>query len=193
MPGFVDSHTHLIFAGDRAEEFALRMAGRPYRPGGILDTVAATRQAAASAAHRPGPAGSSSRPSRLGTTTIEIKTGYGLTAEHEAAHLRIARSLTPEATFLGAHLVPPEFAADRGGYLRLLSETMIPAAAGDGPLVRRLLREGRLRRRRVAGGPGGGAPARHGAAGARQPAGTRAAGSPWPANSVRHPRITAPI
>ena len=107
----------------------MRMAGRPYRPGGILDTVAATRQASASDL--------TARALRLieqalalGTTTMEVKTGYGLTAEHEATHLRIARSLTPETTFLGAHLVPPEFAADRSGYLRLLSETMIPAAAG---------------------------------------------------------------
>jgi imidazolonepropionase len=129
LPGFVDSHTHLIFAGDRSEEFAERMAGRPYRPGGILDTVAATRQASAPAL--------TARARRLidqarslGTTTVEIKTGYGLTADHEATHLRIAHSLTPEATFLGAHLVPPEFAADRGGYLRLLTDTMIPAAAG---------------------------------------------------------------
>jgi imidazolonepropionase len=129
MPGFVDSHTHLIFAGDRAGEFAMRMAGRPYRPGGILDTVAATRQATASdlaaRARRL-----TEQALALGTTTMEVKTGYGLTAEHEATHLRIARSLTPETTFLGAHLVPPEFAADRAGYLRLLSETMIPAAAG---------------------------------------------------------------
>jgi imidazolonepropionase len=129
LPGFVDSHTHLIFAGDRAQEFALRMAGRPYQPGGILVTVAATRQAA--------PADLAAHAHQLidqalltGTTTVEIKTGYGLTADHEAAHLRVARALTPEATFLGAHVVPPEFAADRAGYLRLLTETMIPAAAG---------------------------------------------------------------
>jgi imidazolonepropionase len=128
LPGFVDSHTHLIFAGDRAEEFALRMAGRPYRPGGILDTVAATRAAP--------PAILEANARRLidqalasGTTTVEIKTGYGLTPGDEALHLGIARQLSPEATFLGAHLVPAEFAADRDGYLRLLIETMIPAAA----------------------------------------------------------------
>ncbi len=128
MPGFVDSHTHSIFAGDRAEEFALRMAGRPYVPGGILDTVAATRAAS--------PEVLEANARRLidqalasGTTTVEIKTGYGLTPGDEARHLGIARRLSPEATFLGAHLVPAEFAADRGGYLRLLIETMIPAAA----------------------------------------------------------------
>jgi imidazolonepropionase len=129
LPGFVDSHTHLIFAGDRADEFTMRMAGRPYRPGGILDTVAATRQAsAADLATRARRLIEQARA--LGTTTIEIKTGYGLTPDHEATHLRIARVLTPEATFLGAHLVPPEFAADRDGYIRVLTETMIPAAAG---------------------------------------------------------------
>ena len=128
MPGFVDSHTHLIFAGDRAEEFALRMAGRPYRPGGILDTVAATRAAS--------PEELEANARRLidqarasGTTTVEIKTGYGLTPDDEAMHLGIAQALSPEATFLGAHLVPAEFAANRDGYLQLLVETMIPAAA----------------------------------------------------------------
>jgi imidazolonepropionase len=129
LPGLVDSHTHLVFAGDRADEFAARLAGRPYRPAGILDTVAVTRQAAASdlLAHAL-----RLRDQALaqGSTTMEIKTGYGLTAEHEAVHLRIARSLTTEATFLGAHLVPPEFAADRDGYVRLLTENMIPDAAG---------------------------------------------------------------
>lgn len=128
MPGFVDSHTHPIFAGDRAEEFALRMAGRPYRPGGILETVAATRRAA------PEVLQANARrlvdqALRSGTTTIEIKTGYGLTPVDEALHLDIAGALSPETTFLGAHLVPAEFAGDRDGYLRLLTETMIPAAA----------------------------------------------------------------
>lgn len=129
MPGFVDSHTHLIFAGDRLSEFASRMAGQPYQPGGILDTVTATRATAAvdletQARRLMGQAVAS------GTTTFEIKTGYGLTAEHEAAHLRIARELTAEATLLGAHLVPPEYSADRSGYLRLVTETMIPASVG---------------------------------------------------------------
>jgi imidazolonepropionase len=131
LPGFVDSHTHLVFAGDRVDEFSLRMAGRPYRPGGILDTVAATRSTPVSdlAARARGLV---DQALRSGTTTVEIKTGYGLTPAHEAAHLGIARALTPEVTFLGAHLVPPEFAADRSAYLRLLTETMIPAAARAG-------------------------------------------------------------
>jgi imidazolonepropionase len=129
MPGFVDSHSHLIFAGDRAEEFARRMAGHPYQPAGILETLAATR--AASVGDLSSRAGRLVEQARTtGTTTIEIKTGYGLSPEHEATHLRLAGELTPEVTFLGAHLVPPEFADERTGYLRLLTETMVPAAAG---------------------------------------------------------------
>ncbi len=129
MPGFVDSHTHLIFAGDRATEFVARMAGETYQPGGILATMAATRAA------RPNALEYSARKLiRLavasGTTTVEIKTGYGLDLEHEAAYVALARRLTPEATFLGAHVVPPEFAADRSGYLQLVCDAMIPAAAG---------------------------------------------------------------
>jgi imidazolonepropionase len=131
LPGFVDSHTHLIFAGDRAGEFALRMAGRPYRPGGILDTVAATRRATvADLATRAG--GLVEQARRSGTTTCEIKTGYGLTSELEAAHLGIAHTLTPEATLLGAHLVPPEFSHDPDGYVEVVTGEMIPAAAAAG-------------------------------------------------------------
>jgi imidazolonepropionase len=129
MPGFVDSHTHLIFAGDRAAEFAARMAGGEYHPGGILDTVAATRSASdeelESAARRLVQLALSS-----GTTTVEIKTGYGLDAAHEARHIAIACRLTEEATLLGAHLIPAEYAADRAGYVQLVCDTMIPAASG---------------------------------------------------------------
>jgi imidazolonepropionase len=129
IPGFVDSHTHLIFAGDRAAEFTERMAGRPYRPGGILDTVTATR--AASDGDLEAHARKLIRQAlAAGTTTVEIKTGYGLTVEHERSHLEIASHLTGEVTFLGAHLVPPEYMADRDGYLELLTGSMIPAAEG---------------------------------------------------------------
>ena len=128
MPGFVDSHTHLIFAGDRAGEFVDRMAGHPYQPGGIARTVEATRAAppevlAANARRLVEEA------RRSGTTTIEIKTGYGLTPAHERAHLEVAATLTDETTFLGAHLVPPEYDRDRDSYLRLLVDVMVPEAA----------------------------------------------------------------
>lgn len=129
IPGFVDSHTHLVFAGDRVEEFAARMAGLPYRPAGILDTVRATRSST--------PAQLEDHARRLvreatagGTTTVEVKTGYGLTPEHESVHLAVARLVTPEVTFLGAHLVPPEYSDRRDRYLELLTGSMIPAAAG---------------------------------------------------------------
>jgi imidazolonepropionase len=129
LPGFVDSHTHLVFAGERAGEFAARMAGQPYRPGGILETVAATRAAGsgqleAHARHLV------QQALRSGTTTIEIKTGYGLAPDHEGRHLAVAARLTPEVTFLGAHLVPPEYAAARAEYIQLLCDEMIPAASG---------------------------------------------------------------
>jgi imidazolonepropionase len=130
LPGWVDSHTHLVFAGDRAAEFAQRMAGRPYQPGGILGTVAATRRATPDDLARH--TARLVRQARLGgTTTLEIKTGYGLTAEHEALHLRIAGRFSADVTFLGAHLLAPEYAGDRAGYLRLLIDHMVPAAAGS--------------------------------------------------------------
>ncbi|HVA75580.1 MAG TPA: imidazolonepropionase [Acidimicrobiales bacterium] len=129
VPGFVDSHTHLVFAGDRAGEFTRRMAGQPYQPGGILETVAATR-----AAGRPALEAHAGRLAReamsYGTTTLEVKTGYGLTPRHEAILLDVARGVTSEATFLGAHIVPAEYEHDRAGYIALLTEVMLPAAEG---------------------------------------------------------------
>ncbi|MGL4300251.1 MAG: imidazolonepropionase, partial [Candidatus Neomicrothrix subdominans] len=104
LPGFVDSHSHLVFAGDRAEEFTARMAGKPYDGGGIQVTTDATRAT-------PTPALDALVRNRLaeahraGTTTIEIKSGYGLTVDDEARSVDIARAHTPEATFLGAHLL----------------------------------------------------------------------------------------
>jgi imidazolonepropionase len=129
MPGFVDSHTHLVFAGDRAGEFVERMAGHPYQPGGIARTVEATR-AAVPEALAANARSLIEEARRGGTTTVEIKTGYGLTPEHERAHLQVASSLTDEVTFLGAHLVPPEYEGDRDTYLQLLVDVMVPGAAG---------------------------------------------------------------
>jgi imidazolonepropionase len=139
MPGFVDAHTHLVFAGDRAFEFDLRMAGAGYleiqtQGGGIQATVEATRSA------KPPDLldGAVERASRMlehGTTTVEIKSGYGLEPAAETTLLEVARQVGERLpidvvpTFLGAHQVPAEYRHDRIGYLRLITEMMIPAAA----------------------------------------------------------------
>jgi len=139
LPGFVDSHTHLVFAGDRAAEFSMKMAGASYADvaksgGGILSTVAATRDASeddlfASAVTRV------RRMIAAGTTTLEIKSGYGLDLDTELLLLRVARRIGAElpvsvkSTFLGAHALPPEFRNDRNGYVDLVIEQMLPAAA----------------------------------------------------------------
>ncbi|MDQ6875712.1 MAG: imidazolonepropionase [Actinomycetota bacterium] len=128
LPGFVDSHTHLVFAGDRAEEFAARMAGRPYSAGGIASTVAATR-AATDDALRGRAAGLAAEALRAGTTTLEIKSGYGLTVADEVRSLHVAAGLTAEATFLGAHVVPPEFAGRADDYVALVAGPMLDACA----------------------------------------------------------------
>jgi imidazolonepropionase len=129
VPGFVDSHTHLVFAGDRAGEFARRMGGQPYDPGGILETVAATR--AAGRASLEAHAGRLAREAMaFGTTTVEIKSVYGLAPDHEATLLEVARTITNEVTFLGAHLVPAEYQQRRDAYVRLVADVMVPAAAG---------------------------------------------------------------
>jgi len=128
IPGFVDSHSHLVFAGDRAAEFAARMAGTPYDGGGIATTVAATRGASdeqleANLLRLLG------EMRRQGTTTVEVKSGYGLTVADEARALALARRLTPETTFLGAHVVPPEYADDPAGYVDLVTGPMLEACA----------------------------------------------------------------
>jgi imidazolonepropionase len=132
IPGFVDSHTHLVFAGDRSAEFEARMDGMPYTAGGIRSTVRKTRAAS-----------DDELLSRLrtlimelraqGTTTVEIKSGYGLTVAHERRLLELAATVTDEVTFLGAHVVPPEFEDDPEGYVDVVVGDMLDACA---PLAR---------------------------------------------------------
>ncbi|WP_106182352.1 imidazolonepropionase [Prauserella shujinwangii] len=127
LPGWVDSHTHLVFAGDRTAEFEARMAGAPYTAGGIAVTVAATREAsdeelAATLARHLAEA------ARQGTTCVETKTGYGLTVADERRAARIAADVADEVTFLGAHLVPE--GTDPGSYLDLVCGEMLDAVAG---------------------------------------------------------------
>ncbi|MGH1525166.1 imidazolonepropionase [Leifsonia sp. L25] len=128
IPGFVDSHTHLVFGGDRSAEFEARMAGRPYSAGGIRGTVAATRAASDDELRRR-LAGFVRELRAQGTTTFEVKSGYGLTVEDEARILRIAREVTAETTFLGAHVVPAEFASDPEAYVDLVTGPMLDACA----------------------------------------------------------------
>lgn len=131
IPGFVDSHSHLVFAGDRSAEFEARMTGEPYTAGGIRTTVERTRAATDEQL--------TSHVARLvaemraqGTTTVEIKSGYGLSVHDEARSLAVARQFTDETTFLGAHVVPAEF---QGGttraddYVDLVTGPMLAAAA----------------------------------------------------------------
>jgi imidazolonepropionase len=128
VPGFVDSHTHLVFAGDRAGEFAARMAGRPYTAGGIATTVAATRRATdAELAATVGRL--VAEAARAGTTTIECKSGYGLTVVDEERCLRVAATRADETTFLGAHVVPTEYATRPDDYVALVCGPMVEACA----------------------------------------------------------------
>lgn len=128
IPGFVDSHAHLVFAGDRAAEFAARMSGTPYGAGGIASTVSATRQASDESL-RDGVARLVTELHRSGVTTFEIKSGYGLTVHDERRSLAIASEFTPETTFLGAHVVPKEFSDDPAGYVALVTGDMLDACA----------------------------------------------------------------
>jgi imidazolonepropionase len=135
IPGFVDSHTHLVFAGDRSDEFAARMAGLPYRAGGISTTVASTR--AATEAELTARAERLAREALAsGTTTIEVKSGYGLTVFDEARILLVTSRLADrpdlpsvDPTFLGAHVVPPEHLQDPDGYVELVRGPMLEACA----------------------------------------------------------------
>jgi imidazolonepropionase len=128
IPGFVDSHTHLVFAGDRSGEFAARMAGERYTGGGIRRTVAATN-AAADTELSANLAYLQRELTRQGTTTFETKSGYGLGVDAEARLLRIARGVTPETTFLGAHVVPEEYADRPDDYVALVCGPMLDACA----------------------------------------------------------------
>jgi imidazolonepropionase len=128
LPGFVDSHGHLVFAGDRTAEFAARMSGHPYSAGGIRTTVAATRAASRDQLART-TAGLVAEATRSGTTTIESKSGYGLTVDDERRSLEVAAEHTAEVTFLGAHVVPPEHAGRPDDYVRLVCGEMLDACA----------------------------------------------------------------
>ena len=126
IPGFVDSHTHLVFAGERGDEFAARMAGAPYAAGGIRDTVAATRAATDAQLHALTRA-RRREALRAGITHVEIKSGYGLDAEHEQRCCAIAAEFTDDVTFLGAHVVP--HGADADDYVALVCGPMLDACA----------------------------------------------------------------
>lgn len=128
LPGFVETHSHLVFAGDRAEEFAARMAGRPYGAGGIRTTIEATRaatdeQLAANVARLM------DESLRAGSTTVECKSGYGQTVADELRSVRIAGRFTDEVTLLAAHVPPPEYAGRTDDYVAMVCAEMIPACA----------------------------------------------------------------
>lgn len=125
-PGFVDSHTHAIFAGDRSKDYEARMAGTSYSAGGINTTVAATR-AASDDELRENTKKIINQARQAGTTTIEIKSGYGLDLETEVRLLKIAKEFTEETTFLGAHVVPKEMADSRADYIDLVKTQMLDA------------------------------------------------------------------
>ncbi|WP_033106709.1 imidazolonepropionase [Microbacterium profundi] len=128
IPGFVDSHSHLVFAGDRAAEFEARMAGQKYAAGGIRSTVAATRSASDDEL-RTRLRGFMDEMLAQGTTTVEIKSGYGLTVDDEERLVRLAAEVTPEVTFLGAHVVPAEYVDDPDAYVALVTGPMLEACA----------------------------------------------------------------
>lgn len=175
LPGFVDSHAHLIFAGERSADFAARMSGHAYAAGGIRTTVAATRDAD-DARLRAGAARYVAEMARQGTTTVECKSGYGLTVADEERALRIAGEVADEVTYLGAHVVPPEYADDPSGYVDLVCGDMVAACAPharwidvfceergafDGDATRRILAAGarhglvpRLHANQLGNGPG---------------------------------------
>lgn len=127
IPGFVDSHAHLMFAGDRSEEFSARMQGQAYSAGGIKTTVAATREAS-DAQLEANLARLVAEMHASGITTFETKSGYGLDVETESRSLAIAVKHTSETTFLGAHVVPQEFKDKPDEYVELVKNQMLTAA-----------------------------------------------------------------
>ena len=128
IPGFVDSHTHLVFAGDRGDEFAARMAGQPYQAGGIQTSVAATR-AASTTELVSSTTARREEARRAGITTLEIKSGYGLDTANETRCLQVAGQFTSDTTFLGAHVVPPEFGERTDDFVRHVCTEMLTSAA----------------------------------------------------------------
>ena len=128
IPGFVDSHNHLIFSGDRAAEFSARMQGQPYSAGGINYTVEQTRKASDQEL-RANAAALVIEGISSGSTTVEIKSGYGLTIADEVRSLKIAREFTEEVTFLGAHVVPAEFKSAPDDYVAMVCGPMLDAVA----------------------------------------------------------------
>lgn len=129
LPGFVDSHAHLVFAGERSAEFDARMSGRPYGTGGIRTTVAATR-AATDEQLRLNLHGLANELLRAGVTHFECKSGYGLTVADELRSIRLAREFTDDVTLLAAHVVPQEYLEEPDAYVDLVISEMLPAARG---------------------------------------------------------------
>ena len=128
IPGFVDSHTHLVFAGDRADEFAARMAGERYAAGGIRVTTDATRAASADELTAL-TEGRRREGHRAGITHVEIKSGYGLETDSERRSCEVAAQFTDDVTFLGAHVVPAEFDGKPDDYVWLVCGEMLEACA----------------------------------------------------------------
>ena len=126
VPGFVDSHTHLVFGGDRANEFEARMSGKTYSAGGIRTTMTATR-AATTESLTNNARRLAEEALNTGTTTLEVKSGYGLSVTDEARSLQVASTITSETTFLGAHVVPPESKIDE--YVNLVCGEMLTQCA----------------------------------------------------------------
>ncbi|MDO4241690.1 MAG: hypothetical protein Q4C71_04065 [Microbacteriaceae bacterium] len=128
LPGFVESHSHTVFAGDRSHEFAARMQGEKYAAGGIRSTIAKTR-AASSEQLRENTRALLGEYLRSGATTVEIKTGSGQNAESELRSVQVAASCSEEVTLLAAHVAPPEYAEKHDEYVQMAIDKMIPECA----------------------------------------------------------------